>query len=499
MALSGANPSSEKGEGKADRYADENARPFNPQWETSLPSLKCYLTGLADSLQEGEIASPDVDRERRRKGATLQKYRDAVQAIALDLFRAHLSDPRLEVGIGTGTSALQKMCSGRYGAGFLSKRTFFDAMQALQAAGMIQKTKSYWHDPTGQEGHVTRYQAAPGLLEALRNAGASYATLSRREGAEGIILKGKKNKRTGNKPLVPYGDVAFANEARDRLRVINRMLSDHWADLALSDGEVRRKLREIAFSRNKAPAHPPDFTARTVYRVFNNNDWEQGGRFNGAWWIGCPGPLRPYILIDGKRTVEVDYSGLHAAMLFAEAGESIPSDPYARCIVHTGGQDERKLVKLTFNALLNAETVQQLGQVKGYREDLTGRRWDDFKRFIVASYPEFKQCFASGVGLRLQRKDSDLAETVMLKFANMGYACLPVHDSFIVHHGMQDVLTDTMTDAFMNTFGAVGKVDFDIGVGEAVEVTGLPVEADVEALLIPTGYEGRLQAFRAFQ
>ncbi|MEL6884275.1 MAG: hypothetical protein AAFP87_07180 [Pseudomonadota bacterium] len=484
---------------KADRYADENARPFDPQWDTVLPSLRDYLTGLAESLQEAEIASPDVKRERRRKGPTLQKYRDAVQAVALDLFRAHLSDPRLEVGIGTGTPALQKMCSGRYGAGFLSKRTFFDAMQALKAAGMIEETTSYWHDPTGQEGHVRRYQATSALLEALRNAGASHAKLRRREGAECIILKGKKNKRTGKKPLVAYGDVAFANEARDNLRVINRMLLDHWADLALSDREVRRKLHEVAFVRGRTPAHPPDLTARTVYRVFNNSDWEQGGRFNGAWWIGCPSPLRPYILIDGKRTVEVDYSGLHAAMLFAQAGESIPADPYEKCVVHTGGPDERKLVKLTFNALLNAESVQQLGEVKGYSNDLTGRNWDDFKRFIVSSFPGFTEHFGSGVGLKLQRKDSDLAEAVMLKFAAMGYACLPVHDSFIVHHEMQDVLTNAMKAVFEDMFGVVGVTDFDIGIGEVVEGTGEPIDANVEDLLNPTGYQGRLQAFRAMR
>lgn len=481
---------------KTDRYAEENARPFDPQWEAALPSLNDYLTGLADSLQEAEIASPDVHRERRRKGPTLLKYRDAVQAIALDLFRANLMDPCLKIGIGTGTSALQKMCSGQYGAGFLSKRTFFDAMQALQAAGMIEEATSYWHDPTGREGHVRRYQATPVLLEAMHNAGATYATLCRREAAEGIILKSKKNKKTGKKPSLAYGDVAFANEARDRLHVINRMLSNNWADLALSDKEVRRKLREIAFFRGKTPAHPPDYTARTVYRVFNNNDWEQGGRFNGAWWIGCPSPLRPYILINGKRTVEVDYSGLHAAMLFADAEKDIPADPYARCVVHTGGQDERKLVKLTFNALLNAESMKQLGKVKGYSKDLTGRDWDDFKRFIASSFPDFKEHFGSGVGLKLQRKDSDLAEAVMLKFTDMGYACLPVHDSFIVHHGMQDVLTDTMKATFEDMFGVVGETASDMGIGETVEGIGEPIDANIEELVNPTGYERRLHTFR---
>jgi len=481
---------------KTDRYEDEIARPFDPQWETVLLSLKEYLNELAYSLQEQEIACSEIERTRRRNGDALLKYQDAVQAIALDLFRAHLSNPHLEVGIAAGRSSVQRMCAGRYGAPFLSARTFEAALRTMKGFGHILLTTEFWDDPTGQGSRVRRYRAAPKLLEGLCEAGASIVTVRRRKDAEGIILKKTKDRKTGKKVRVPYGNVAFANEARDRLRIINHMLQDHWADLALGDECVRQKLREIAILRKKkAPAHPPDFMARTVYRVFNNRDWEQGGRFNGAWWIGCPSPLRPYILIDGKRTVEVDYSGLHAAMLFAEAGKKIPPDPYSRCLTHTGGAEERKLVKVTFNALLNAHRIEQLSEVDDYSEDLTGRDWNAFKRFIVSSFPTIEHHFGSGVGLRLQRKDSDLAEAVMLRFAEMGYACLPVHDSFIVHHGMQDVLTTTMKAVFKGMFGVANETDFDLGLGEAVEVTGRPIGADVEELLRPTGHEGRLQAF----
>lgn len=480
---------------KRDRYADEIARAFDPQWEATLPSLKEYLNDLADNLQKKEIASKDVKRERRRKGDVLQKFRDAVQSIVLDMYRAHLTNPNLEVGIGIGTTSVQKWSSDRYGPTFFSARTFVDAVKALLNADLIKLTTSHWDDPIGRESRVRRYQASPDLLQALSDAGASVAALRQRENAEGIILKGKKSKRTGKKPKIPYGDVTFANEARDRLHIINQMLSGHWADLALPDADVKRRLQEIAKGRGKTPAHPPDFSARTVHRVFNNKDWEQGGRFNGAWWINCPSDLRPYIVIDGKRTVEVDYSGLHAAMLFAEAGMSIPNDPYERCLRRTGGIRERKLVKLTFNALLNAESIKQLSEVKGYSKYLTGLSWDDFKRFIVKSYPEFTQHFGSGVGLRLQRKDSDLAEAVMLKFAEMQHACLPVHDSFIVHHGMQDVLISTMKAAFKEMFGVVGEVTPEVGEEHPDIVTGEVIIEDIAALLSPSGHDGRLQAF----
>lgn len=87
----------------------------------------------------------------------------------------------------------------------------------------------------------------------------------------------------------------------------------------------------------------------------------------------------------------------------------------------------------------------------------------------------------------------------MLKFAAMGYACLPVHDSFIVHHGMQDDLTEVMKTAFEEMYGVSGETSFEIGVGEAVEATGEPLTVDVAEVLAPAGYEGRLHAFQLMQ
>ena len=61
-------------------------------------------------------------------------------------------------------------------------------------------------------------------------------------------------------------------------------------------------------------------------------------------------------------------------------------------------------MKRTFNALLNADKIDTINEIEGYAADLTGRDWQEFKRFIVSQYPEFQSHFGSGVGLRLQRK-----------------------------------------------------------------------------------------------
>lgn len=461
------------------------SRPFDPQWTTDAPALNAFLETLCADLTAA--------RTKPLKSDAQPRFEAAIKAIVLDLFRAHESDPSLEVGIASGSNRITSASKSRYGASFLSYRTFNAAIQALKDAGLIVISTPHWDDPAKKNSRVARYMATPSLMAGIDRAGASVVDLRRHPNAEGIRLKDSK------KRLVEYGDDAFANAARDRLRIINDMLESHWADLALTDEQLAQELKRIDGTRDDEAAQSFDFAARTVYRVFNNDDWEQGGRFYGAWWISIPGHLRRHILIDGKRTVEVDYSGIHPAMLFTLAGKDIPTDPYARCVTNKGNEDERKLVKKTFNALLNADSIKEIKKIKKYDETLTGRNWEDFKGFIVESYPECADHFGTGYGVRLQRMDSDLAEAVMLRFARMGYACLPVHDSFIVHHDMRDVLEDTMKAAFKDMFGVESKVEFDMGDGEQVEPSEDPIEPDIARLLEPEAYEGRLQAFRAFR
>ena len=56
--------------------------------------------------------------------------------------------------------------------------------------------------------------------------------------------------------------------------------------------------------------------------------------------------------------------------------------------------------------------------------------------------------------------DSDLAEEIMLACASRGYACLPVHDSFIVHHGYDTEVKELMQEVFVRRFHALGKLKF---------------------------------------
>jgi hypothetical protein len=113
--------------------------------------------------------------------------------------------------------------------------------------------------------------------------------------------------------------------------------------------------------------------------------------------------------------------------------------------------------------------------------------------------------FYSGIGLKLQRLDSDIAEIVMMEFCKYGIPILPLHDSFLVHNGWKEGLEEEMSKAFQTTVGSsafvrtkenskIEKVNKgDKNTGEINFVTD-----NIYELLqhTETGHAKRLQEFR---
>lgn len=387
--------------------------------------------------------------------------------------------------IPTGRTFLQTKAKSRYSPSFISARAFTSAFKGLLEQGYVRRVRAGYLDRTTGKSEVGRYRATRKLISRLEDCGISVTWVSMRPNAEGIVLK------DGSKNRVEYGEVPYANTARERLALINDRLARHWYDLDLPDDKVRAALTLEANDADEEDAYPFDLTRRGLHRVFNNSDWEQGGRFYGGWWQAVPKELRRFITIDGKSTVEVDYSGLHAAMLLAEAGLEVPDDPYARCFGDRSSDRIRSVVKRAFNALLNAKRTAELKQLDGFEPDLFGMGWREFKQHIIACFPELKTSFGTGIGLKLQRKDADLAEKVMLRFGELGYPCLPVHDSFLVHYALEDDLRDAMQIAFRDMFGRCVNMESESS-KITYESTGW-VTTSIDQILEGGGHEGRLR------
>jgi hypothetical protein len=152
-----------------------------------------------------------------------------------------------------------------------------------------------------------------------------------------------------------------------------------------------------------------------VHRVFNHGGYDQGGRFYSRFnnWSGND---RERLMIDGKNVVAVDFKNLHGRLSLAVVGEEIPdSDLYA-----LDGFD-RDEVKGAWSAALNANNRTGFTNAANSKEIV---------KAITSRYPKLIEVFGKGVGLALQRADSELVGTVLEAFVRAGKPLVPLHDGF---------------------------------------------------------------------
>jgi hypothetical protein len=199
-----------------------------------------------------------------------------------------------------------------------------------------------------------------------------------------------------------------------------------------------------------------DQSAKSLRRVFNKN-WSRGGRIYGGWWMHLPRAERPHIILNGAPVVELDFSRLHPTMLFNRVGMRLDFDPY--CVPGLDGPHVRDLGKRTFNRLINrkSKTVGMnvtMNGGKGYRHLLpNGVSFQAYLRRFIQRLEPVAQWFGTGVGMELQREDSDLAIAVLERMELKDALVLPIHDSFIVAASHKDDLLAAMRQSFSERYG----------------------------------------------
>ena len=78
--------------------------------------------------------------------------------------------------------------------------------------------------------------------------------------------------------------------------------------------------------------------------------------------------------------------------------------------------------------------------------------WKDLRQRILDTHKPIAHLFFDGIGNKLQYKDSCIAESVMLQFADQKQVALPIHDSFIMRQGFAGDLEEVMRRAIYDEF-----------------------------------------------
>ena len=209
-----------------------------------------------------------------------------------------------------------------------------------------------------------------------------------------------------------------------------------------------------------------DQKGKFVRRVFNERRWDKGGRFYGGWWQRCSKEYRESITLDGYMTSEIDFSGLHIVILYAEEGinywKEIGEDPYSLMINdYDPNIDLRQAAKLLLLTAINAKEEKKAFAAfrRQAEKDTPEKRLtnDQLKSLLIAlqrKHQPIAYKLASGVGIDLMNVDGQITEKLIERFT-YHYKCpiLTVHDSYIVPFGYDRYLYQEMQQAFEEVTG----------------------------------------------
>ena len=472
---------------------------------------------LVDELQE-HVWAKSGKAKRRLKGDGLGKLYYSVECLLRDCMAVVLQRKRKsEAAIRKG----QHYYSSNRPDQMLTYSIHIErAFEGLVELGYLKVTKLGYFDRRGRKdgtptSRLSRYIASDRLLDLFTEDELKALPVIIPPYADPELIRVRVKEKDENgvsrKRSVVITETSETLQMRENLGTINNALSRHWYDLEIPDDELSALQKRLADNPQNERIIRMD--QRFLHRVFNDPDLQTGGRFYGGWWQNIPREYRQHLAVNGKRMVELDYSNQHPSILYAQASVVRPADCYSGVIKppliqdREATKDLRDMVKAAFNAMLNSPKLLRQAPA-GVKPSKFGLKWAEVSEAIIAFHEPIAHHFYTGVGLRLQRLDSDIAEKVLLHFARSGIAVLPLHDSFLMHNGYEPSLDPVMRSAFEEVVGASPKIDRKepdkVLLQDAVDEDdpfGPVTTDDLDELLadLDVGYEHRLAAFRAFR
>jgi hypothetical protein len=313
------------------------------------------------------------------------KQKKHLKVVILDLYEAWLHDPPMYIGYSRDRNNYQ--VNSRYNKLHIGYTALITVIDRLEQSDYVEHHRGF-HDRRAGVGFQSRVRAKRKLIDLIRrNLKVEEYMIERVEGEEIILLKDKDGQ------LVEYSDTPITMLMRARLEVINQWLERTRIELVIPDKDFRQLLQRLKRDPERGSL---DFSRKRLKRIFNNNSFEEGGRFYHGWW------------------------------------QEVPRDKVKRIV----------------NILLNAESLASAKRAITQNMEL-GSMVEEVLERIFKRHEPIMQCFYSGVGVKLQYWDSMIAEQVMLyMYGHHREPVLPIHDSFLVGFRSRDKLREAMEVVF---------------------------------------------------
>lgn len=336
----------------------------------------------------------------------------------------------------------------RYNGTAFTYATVPVAIDQLAEAGWLD----VWRAPPGHrsKGRQSTHRATAAMVQAVP---IDLVTPKLRL-ARGELIRLKDGKGDAAR-LAPYSDTAATRSMRREMQAFNEALGCQTVQL------------EHPGARRNGPAIKCGESTflpqqRDLYRVFSRRSFAQGGRLYGPWIQNVPKEMRDRLTINGEATAEPDFKQLNPQIAYIAIGRSDIADEIERSERNRPGDAywqpdwDRSLCKRAFNALVCAESERSAVLAIAALPNMPGETASQKQAKAAQLVREMKRThrpladagiFHSGLGLRLQRIDSDLTADVLRRTLLKGVPVQPIHDSFRCPKRLAGVVQEAMETA----------------------------------------------------
>jgi len=429
----------------------DHSRPFDVHTWSDYSEVNSFVGTIYDVYFSQDHALSNIGKHHLKK-------------VLIDLYVTWLDDPDLCIGFDLMPSKYKGNL--RYN-NLKITRTTIDVVKALSNAGLIDYVRGFRDRREGGQSRKARMKATTTLIDQFNDAKINRFDIGfairipkdrRLRPYEPVVMRIKKVDDLGRKinEDVEYEDTPKIQKMRKVLNNYNLLLVYHHIDLSNNDARcVESKGKRIWINQQD----------KYTRRIFNNNKWNNGGRFYGGFWQRVPSEYRPFIRIDGKRTIEVDYSAHHPVLLYARKGinywKDIETDPYI--IEQKAPYDhpvwQRDILKILLLTALNCSNDMEAIRAaraeiyEDHRDKLRGIRLEDnilidALAALREKHRPIKDLIARGRGIELQYLDSQISEQIIKEFTKDNIPVLCVHDSYIVWEEYANDLHEVVNDAW---------------------------------------------------
>lgn len=405
-----------------------------------------------------------------------------LKVLLLDLYVTWTEDPTLKISVSRNVNDYKART--RYNELHISRLTI-EVVDALIEAELLEQAIGYL-DRERNIGRHSRIWPSEKLVEMFLNVRFTPLDIASSPDRLTVVLRGEDPKGGDKETDKEYEPTPITDRMSKVLGDYNKLLRYSFIDIPTLEGSFIPRAEE-------GEVYPLTVSQRDkfVRRVFNRDSFDCGGRFYGGWWQRCPKHFRKEIFINDQPTSEVDFSGLHVVLLYAEKGvrywDAIGQDPYKTGPFDFVQDPEecRRLAKHLMLILINSSSIEAAYAAFRHqtpagdpKKRLTNDQLDQVTQSLAELHPTIADEFGADAGIRLQNTDSKITEKIVEEFLKPSVPVLCIHDSYIVPSGFEDHLVETMREAFTEVTG----IDLGDPDAEAVKELDARVEDLEDAL-----------------